>query len=844
MHFLIDLQGAQNGSRHRGIGRYTLSFAQAFCRLVLGEHRVSLLLNGSFDNCESLRSRFSGLVGADDVHIWYPFGDPSYRWIGNNVRRKASEYLREAVVHEISPDVLIVSSMIEGCDDASVTTIKKFYSATPTVAVFYDAIPHIYSSQYLADPRAKQWYMEKVGFLKNADLLLAISESSKEESIKYLGMPRSSVLNISTALSDDFKEKGANHRYDRTEVSKLGIKDKYILYSGASDVRKNLFRLIDAYRKLPEALTSEYQLVIAGGMPEQHELELKAHAANIGSDNDVIFTQWVSDETLMALYSNASLFVFPSYHEGFGLPILEAMYFGIPVIGSDVSSVPEVIGLNEAMFDPMSVESIADTMARALQDRKFRRRLVNNSRERSQTFSWERTASIALGEMVHRFSGRRPEPKNISLSHHAEMIFDLLETDAPLIPTSDIANTIDKSLPLRSQKPTLFVDVSELHARDSKTGIQRVVINVLSHLQAVVGGVYTVVPVYTDLERDYRVSHKVGLKYIGDFEMTEGVMPDFKSEDIFVGLDFHDVLIPVRRTCFDQMREVGVKVYFVVYDMLPLKLRQYFDEEVSRNFNSWLNTVAQFDGIIAISEAVATDVKKWAERTRLPRQRPLRLGWFHLGADFGSDLGDGAKAEVEAMLKAAAQQQVFISVGTLEPRKRQNEIVEAFETLWESGSDAVLVLVGKRGWLYDEFLDHLDAHVEKGSRLFWFEDASDAALIELFKGATALIAASEDEGFGLPLVEAISMGLPVIARDIPVFREILGEDAHYFVTNEANALAKSIQGWMKAYEAGRCATPSRNRALTWRESAKRFADIVINDNWRLTYVPDHPANFS
>src|SRR5690606_19458999 len=106
--------------------------------------------------------------------------------------------------------------------------------------------------------------------------------------------------------------------------------------------------------------------------------------------------------------------------------------------------------------------------------------------------------------------------------------------------------------------------------------------------------------------------------------------------------------------------------------------------------------------------------------------------------------------------------------GTVEPRKGYAQAIDAMELLWKDHNPAHLVVVGKRGWLVEDLCERLASHAELGHRLHWLEDADDATLQRLYRSCSALLAASEAEGFGLPLVEAAQENLPVIARDIPV----------------------------------------------------------------------------
>jgi glycosyltransferase involved in cell wall biosynthesis len=116
----------------------------------------------------------------------------------------------------------------------------------------------------------------------------------------------------------------------------------------------------------------------------------------------------------------------------------------------------------------------------------------------------------------------------------------------------------------------------------------------------------------------------------------------------------------------------------------------------------------------------------------------------------------------------------FLMVGTIEPRKGHNQILETFEILWKDGLDLRLVFVGKQGWMVDQLIKKIQTHSELNKKLYWFQEASDNLLSRMYSTCSCLIAASYAEGFGLPLVEAAQYKLPLLVRDIPVFLEIAG----------------------------------------------------------------------
>ncbi len=151
--------------------------------------------------------------------------------------------------------------------------------------------------------------------------------------------------------------------------------------------------------------------------------------------------------------------------------------------------------------------------------------------------------------------------------------------------------------------------------------------------------------------------------------------------------------------------------------------------------------------------------------------------------------------------------------------------------------DVNYAILGNRGWLDDAFFRQLEAHPEFGRRLFWFHGVSDETLLEIYRQATAFLAVSEAEGFGLPLVEAAKFGLPIIARDIPVFREVTAGQASFFDTLSGAELAEYLRAWLPRHAAYEVPGSAMMPPYTWRASAQRLSDVVLDGQWSLTWTP-------
>jgi len=409
MRIVIDMQGAQSsGSRKRGIGRYTLSLSRAIVRN-RGEHEIILALNGLFpETIESIRAYFDDLLPQESIHVWYAPGPVNCLIREQDWRRKRVELLREAFLAKLKPDIILVSSLFEGGDDA-VTSIGMLGNI-PTAVILYDLIPWIYSDIYLANQVAAEWYSNKLDHLRRADLILAISESACQEGINYFGFQEGTTVNISTAADHQFQPQSISSQQETEIRERYKLLRPYVMYTGGIDHRKNIEGLIRAYASLPKALRSQHQLAIVCAIQPHDTTRLEELAKECQlKKEELVLTGFIPEDDLLALYALCKLFVFPSWHEGFGLPALEAMSCGRAVIGSNTSSLPEVIGREDALFDPRSDEAIAAKLMQVLTDDAFRVELERHGLEQAKNFSWDKSATraIAAFEQYHTEHQRR-----------------------------------------------------------------------------------------------------------------------------------------------------------------------------------------------------------------------------------------------------------------------------------------------------------------------------------------------------------------------------------------------------------------------------------------------------
>lgn len=396
-----------------------------------------------------------------------------------------------------------------------------------------------------------------------------------------------------------------------------------------------------------------------------------------------------------------------------------------------------------------------------------------------------------------------------------------------------LARTLAINFPPEPQRRQLLVDVSTLAQVDAGTGVQRVTRAILREWLLHPPAGWSVEPVYATPDAPgYRYARRFASRFLGIEEAwAEDAPVDAWAGDVFVGLDLTAHLVPQREAVFSDLRTRGIAVVFVVHDLLPVLRPDWFPDGLPLLFPSWLRSIARVaDGLICISRAVAEELRDWLDAEQPQRQRPLRLGYFHLGADFAnSSPSTGLPEDAKETLRHLRARPSFLMVGTVGPRKGHAQTLAAFERLWAKGHDVNLAIVGKQGWIVEALVERLRRHPEAGRRLFWLQGISDDYLDQIYAASTCLIAASEAEGFGLPLIEAARHKLPIVARDIMVFREVTGDHAFYFRGDWPEELAEAILQWLSLHAQGNAPKSDGVRWLTWQQSAKTLEAMLMDE---------------
>lgn len=233
------------------------------------------------------------------------------------------------------------------------------------------------------------------------------------------------------------------------------------------------------------------------------------------------------------------------------------------------------------------------------------------------------------------------------------------------------------------------------------------------------------------------------------------------------------------------------------------------------------------DALFCISNSVAHETRQFLTSRFQIAKEDLPVRWFHLGANLPPEVTESTYDAISNCETRLITRSVpVLMVGTIEPRKGYAQVLDAFEQLWREGVEATLVIAGRPGWQVEALIARLEDHPELGGRLKWLPDVDDMQLGHLYRQAAGLLMASEAEGFGLPIVEAAQYGIPILIRDLPVFREVAAGHATYFAARGGVELAHELAAWLGKIANGTAPASKGMTKLTWADSAEQLKTLV------------------
>jgi glycosyltransferase involved in cell wall biosynthesis len=743
MRIVLDMQGAQTASRFRGIGRYTMALAQAMVRNK-GEHEIFIALNAAFpDTLEPMRRAFALLLPAHQICIWHSPPPESGSPKDNATRKRIACCMRDHFFSSLEPDAIHVTSLFEGFEDEAFADIPERKNHALVAVTVYDFIPLLNPKEYLdGHPLYAAFYRQKIEQLNKADVFLAISDSSKAEAINHVALKPEQVVNISAACEDHFRPLHLSAEQAQACLEKWGIHRPYVLYTGGADERKNLPRLIQAYSELPPHTRSQHQLVFAGKLAEAERQQLRGHAATHRLDaNELCFTGFITDEELVKAYNLCKLFVFPSWHEGFGLPPLEAMSCGAPVIASRTSSLPEVMGLEVALFDPFSVHDLSEKMLKALTHEPFRRQLIAHGQQQSRLFSWDQSARIALAAIENRHAERS--------QHNAPNAQSL-----PLAPARLSSHIRDLALTLQALQGSTDDDLSIvatcIAANEQQAAAAGLPRQLAWRTEGPFDSSYSLALVNREFAKALKsIGHDVAL------HSTEGP-GDFAPKPRFLAANPDIACLHERSTTLGQDTADIVSRFTYpprVNDMTGrINALQCYGWEESQFPAPWVDDFnTHLQCLTVMSEHVA--------KTMVDNGVRIPVVTVGIGIDHWE------RVQAEAEFKLPAKSFRFLHVSSCFPRKGADAMLKAYGQAFRAQDDVSLVIKTFANphneihqWLEQARAgdaSYPDVQILEG-------DYTDERLKALYEACHALIAPSRAEGFGLPLAEAMLSGLAVI----------------------------------------------------------------------------------
>lgn len=382
-------------ARQRGIGRYTAGFLAGLART---DARVTAAVSSGVE-ADVLRASAPNL----DVQPWSP----------ELVREVAADggwyVATQLMLHPVSLDPI----------PRAVTEARL-----PVAAVMYDVIPHRYPTRYLLDPEARRLADVRSMLARTVDGMLAISDFSARTAAEALGYPLERIRVIGAGVESGFTPAVDDPWSRLARIVRMGVnrRRRTVVAVTGGDERKNTEGLLRAWGCLGPTTRRASQLVVAcaAGPTVLDGWRNVADTCGLDVGRDVVFTDSITDDEMVALLQASALAVFPSLDEGFGLPVAEAAACGCPVICSDTTSLPEVIGSDEALFDPYDVHAMARAVEWALTDDHHYARLRDAAERTRRRWTWDRVGADALTAITNFARERRPRhgtvPKRIGLS--------------------------------------------------------------------------------------------------------------------------------------------------------------------------------------------------------------------------------------------------------------------------------------------------------------------------------------------------------------------------------------------------------------------------------------------
>ena len=708
MNLVFDVQSLQSRSEGRGIGRATREILSFIAKIKNPSDKFFALYNSSKILSDKNREF---LVNLDYELIQFePFIDSEAPSL---VADQATELIKSFVVRSVCADTYIGPNIFEGYKDSYYPEpITGIYNG----ALYYDAIPMQFPEQYLSNPEQKQWYEDRLEIFKKYDRIFTLSESSREECIKYTKITPKKIQSLNGGFSD---------RIDVSDLSQKNENNFTILYLGAFDYRKNVKLAINSFAKFIEQSQSKSKLILAGHVLD-YETEiapLVRLAEKLRIKEQIEFHLNVSEFELNALYKLSDLFIQTSLAEGLGLGVLDAASRGIPSIALDIPSAREVLGDGDHFFEN-EIESCSDLILRIYFDIPFRSSTLNLQINNMQKLSWQRAA-----EILYKDIGKNGiKSKNSSRISAREEYKDLIKK----IRNNNSLSKLDKG------KLAFIMSLNFSHVinfPERKDFFNEFEVNSVE-IQGHFSGNYSL----SILNREFTNS-------------VEQLLDNCISQEIFYDAE-EDNFVKLNQDDYSETYCISRNVYPPIAHDMEGKWNFYhcfnweeteFPEKFVMEFNYFLDGVSCASSEVQKS-LIDSGVTIPTSVVSLSRQMNFTSNTIH-----------------SALVNSSSF--VFLHSSSCFPRKGIDVLISAFEKEFSEDENVLLIIktFPNPHQNVKEIISKIDNESVQTRIRVIEEDLTDNEILALYQNADCLVQPSRGEGFGLPIFEAQSLGLKVIA---------------------------------------------------------------------------------
>lgn len=692
------------------------------------------------------------------------------------------------------------------------------------IVTLHDLIPLRYPSHYLYDPAYDHWFRSRLRLIEEADWVIAVSEATRQDAFRFLKLKEDKVRVVYEGVGEQFRPADKPMTELRGELrSRIpGLMDRYIIFAaGTAQHRKNIPGAIEGFAAIPADFRAGTQLVITGFFEPAQRRGFEDLAASCGVGGRVLLPGFVDDDLLLRLYQGCSLCIFPSLHEGFGLPVLEAMRSGAPVATSDGSSLKELVEMPEARFDPERPSDIARVITQLLSNGTLLGRVKEYGQRRANEFTWDRAA------------GETADIYNEVLESIASPFRQTATSSAPSEDTAPEPKTrISANANRASSAPRVYLSLRGLQgpAWTRHRGWVRYVYDhaarLIQDFPEFIAGLH----IGAEAPLPKRLADFSGYGLLRTSHRGQGSMRPSERPQIFhiMSVIFPEGSVPVSEAFPPEFSRAPTKLAVTLHDLIPLRFDYEFppDPRYRADYGASLRLVQQADLVMTNSRATANDAVGFLEVDQ-GRVRVIYGGV--------SDAFEPASRPREALLRRLLQlipaitgPYVLSMLYGMGSRKNMEGLIDAFGRIQQQAPGYQLVLVGHEAG--EENMHRLDERAKRAgiaNRLVFTGVVSDHQLRLLYQACEVFIYPSLYEGLGLPVIEAMACGAPAIISDRPAMNELVEPNDARFNPEDADDIARVMVTALtnSGYRQGlREYGLHRAQRFTWRRVAEDTAD--------------------